>query len=68
MTVAELIELLSGHPPEMQIIWPERGEYLLLTPDDITVEKHCPPREDGWVPPLVRPYRNEQEYLVLPGN
>lgn len=67
MNVKELIEKLRLYPPDMQVIYGKHSEFCLLEDDDISVEKACLPRDDGWVP-RKRPDKPMQEYLAFSGN
>lgn len=67
MTVAELIEFLKTQPQELQVAYACHSELCLLRTEDVTVERHCTPRPDGWVQ-RKRPDMESQDYLAFPGN
>ena len=67
MTVKELIKLLKTKPQDLQVVYGIYSEQLLLEEKDITIEKLCEPRPDGWVQ-NERPDKPSIEYLVFPGN
>lgn len=67
MTVREFIAYLSTQPQDLQVAYRCCSENCLLETKDISVEKLCVVRGDGWVP-NARPDKDTQEYLLLPGN
>ena len=67
MTVKELIEFLATQPQHLPVAHRMYSEYCLLEYKDITIEHHCHPRTDGWVP-YRRPDKETMEYLMFPGN
>ena len=67
MTVRELIAYLSTQPQDLQVVYQLYSEQCLLRTSDISVQKFCVARDDGWVH-QARPDKPTQEYLVLPGN
>lgn len=67
MTVKDLIYFLSTQRQDLPVVYRVCSEQALLERKDISVEKLCIPRPDGWVA-NARPDKELIEYLVLPGN
>jgi len=67
MTVKSLIEFLQTQRQDMPVVFEMYSELCEIDFKSITVQKHCLPRQDGWVH-RQRPDKPEQEYLVFPGN
>lgn len=67
MTVAQLIELLQQHPPEMLVAYACYSEQVLLQPNEIKLFEGCHARPDLWVQ-NPRPDMPTQTYLLFPGN
>ena len=72
MKVSELIEFLKTQPQDLEVVYMRYSEHwafkqLLMDPGEITVEKFCEARPDGWVP-NARPDKPTKEYLCFPGN
>jgi hypothetical protein len=67
MTVRELIEFLQTQPQDMLVAYQIYSENCLLEVKDITIERCCEPRADGWVA-NPRPDKPTRDYLMFPGN
>ena len=67
MKVSELIEFLQTQPQHLTVIYPCCSEYTILDKEDISIERLCSARDDGWVQKR-RLDKQPQDYLILPGN
>ncbi len=67
MTVAELIDFLSGLPQDSLVAYELYSEQCLLDPKRITEKELCEPRPDGWIQ-NKRPDKPSVKYVVFPGN
>lgn len=66
MNVAQLIKHLQTLPQDLEVVYEICSERCVLNAADITIERHCLPRLDGW----VQNYREDkpsQEYVVFSG-
>tara|TARA_R110000850_G_scaffold404_3_gene2296 strand:- start:647 stop:850 length:204 start_codon:yes stop_codon:yes gene_type:complete len=67
MKVKELIEFLKTQPQELPVCFRLCSEQCMLEVSDISIEKLCEARPDGWVE-NERPDKKSIDYLVFPGN
>ena len=67
MKVSELIEFLKTQPQDLEVVYMRYSEQLLMDQGEISVEKFCKARPDGWVA-NARPDKPTKEYLCFPGN
>lgn len=64
MTVKDLIEILRGHPQDMDVIVDMYSDSCLLEAKGIVVLDACLPRNDGWVENR-RPDKELKSYLSV---
>jgi hypothetical protein len=67
INVSDLIDFLQGLDPKMPIAFALHSDLMVMTFNDIHIEKHCAARPDGWVQ-SKRPDMPEVSYLIFPGN
>jgi len=67
MKVSELITLLSTFPQDLTVVYKCYSEQHTMHPNELSVEKHCKARPDGWVQ-NARADKELEEYLCFPGN
>jgi hypothetical protein len=67
ITVSKLIKHLQTLPQNAPVAYGCCSEHILMELKDITVEKLCKERPDGWVHD-ARPDKPTQTYVVFTGN
>lgn len=67
MTVAELIAYLQKQPQDLQVIYSQYSEQVLLEESYLEIFEACEPRADGWIQ-NKRPDMPTRTYLLFPGN
>jgi hypothetical protein len=67
MKVKDLIKLLKKQPQDIEVAYACCSEQCLLEADDISVERLCKARPDGWIQ-NSRADKEMEDYLLFPGN
>ncbi len=67
VTVADLVAHLLTLPQHLPVAYELHSKQCLLELGDITVERLCAARPDGWIQ-NARPDMRTTEYVVFPGN